>query len=234
MARNVGTVLANNFSRGLITEATGLNFPDNAVTEAVNVVFNKIGSVSRRKGIDIESQAETKTYAESDGIIREFIWQSVALTGGFTFLVLQVGASVVFYELTVNASLSEGIVPVGLDLNDFKAPGAGDINFTPCNFAAGAGYLFITHPSCDPIVLRYNATDKEFESAKITVYIRDFEGVQDGLALSQEPDTLSAEHQYNLKNQGWFQNVRVGAKSTSGGPSTVEPIQDPSLIFTSN
>lgn len=231
MTRNAGTVLVNNLSKGLITEATGLNFPDNAVTETWNTVFLKMGSATRRKGIDLEGEADTRTYKISDGIIKEFIWQSVASTGGFTFLVLQIGESVVFYEMTVNSSLSAGAVPIGLDLTDYRVSTSKDIKNTPCTFASGAGYLFICHPACDPIVVRYSATDKEFQVAKITVYIRDFEGVPDGLGLSEEPVNLSVEHHYNLKNQGWYKNVRIGAKSTSGGPTTSEEQQDPTLVF---
>lgn len=210
MARNVGTVLQNNLSRGLITEATGLNFPDNAVTDADNVVFDPIGSVRRRKGFDIEGSAIAKAYKDSDGLIKEFLWQSVARTGGFTFLVLQMGDQVYFYELTTSDALSAGVVPTSLDLTAYKAPGAGDLRMTPCTFASGAGYLFVAHPNCDPVIVKYDEEDNKLHAARIPVVIRDFEGVEDETTLLENPKTLSKEHLYNLQNQGWYQAVRVG------------------------
>lgn len=221
MARNVGTVLENNLTRGLITEATGLNFPDNAVTDADNVYFDPTGAVRRRKGIDLEGHADTLAYAVSDGVIKEFIWNSVSRTGGFTFLVVQRGSSVHFFEMTIESALSGSVSAISLDLNDFKAPGAPALHLTPVSFAAGAGWLFVCHPYCDPVIVRWNKDEDQFESAKITLTIRDFEGVEDGLKVAENPTELSDEHHYNLRNQGWNQSVRVGTVSNEigqGGP----------------
>lgn len=217
MPRNVGAVISNNLSRGLITEATGLNFPDNAVIDSENIIYNPIGSATRRKGFDIEGGALAKTYDDSDGVIKEFIWQAVARTGGFTFLVLQMGTNILFYELTTEDALSAGVQPVSLDLNAYKSPGSGDIRMTPCTFAAGAGYLFVAHPNCDPVIVRWNQDTEVFESAKITIRIRDFEGVEDTEGILDNPDGLTTPHHYNLRNQSWNQMVRVGANSNEVG-----------------
>lgn len=217
MPRNVGSVIQNNLSRGVITEATGLNFPDNAAVDALNVTFDPVGSVRRRKGFDIEGEALTKTYSDSDGLIKEFVWQSVARSGGFTFLVLQTGSTVVFYELTSSDALSAGINIVGLDLNQYKSPGAGDLRMTPCTFASGAGFLFIAHPMCNPIIVRWNEDTQAFEAALVKLRIRDFEGVEDTEALLTNPVNLTTEHHYNLRNQGWDQIVRIGSTSNEMG-----------------
>lgn len=217
MPRNVGSVINNNLSRGVITEATGLNFPDNAATDSINVIYDQVGSVRRRKGIDVEGSAITEAYDDSDGLIKEYVWQAVARTGGFTFLVVQIGDQVHFYELTQSEALSAGIQPVSLDLSSYKAPGAGDITMTPCSFAAGAGYLFVGHPMCDPIIVRWDEDEQNFEASRIQVRVRDFEGVEDGLALIDNPVTLSDAHHYNLRNQGWNQQVRVGTANNEAG-----------------
>lgn len=233
MPRSVGTVLQNNFSKGLITEATGLNFPDNAVTETDNTVFEKIGRVTRRKGIDLEGGAVTEAYEDSDGVLREFVWQSVANTGGFTFLVMQVGFNIQFYELTIDEALSAGVQPAAIDLRDYQAPGSTNINNVPASFAAGAGYLFVAHPNCDPVLVRFNSEDEVFEVAKITLLIRDFEGVPDGLSPSTNPVTLTDEHSYNLRNQGWNKKVRCGAANNElAGDPVLQPEQDHPLDWT--
>lgn len=234
MARNLGTVVENNFTRGLVTEATGLNFPDNAVTESENVVFRPKGQVRRRLGIDIEEGAEALAELQDTGVWREFVWQAVGRTGGFTFLVLQSGRSVYLFELTVDEALSQGIQPVGIDLNDYRAVGhSGDVE-GECNFASGNGALFITHPNCDPIVIRYNSDEEWFEIARIIIAIRDFDGVDDGLEVSHEPVNLSDEHHYNLRNQGWNKRVRVGRANNEvgSGGSLGGRNQEPPIEFT--
>lgn len=233
MARSIGTVLANNLSRGLITEATGLNFPDDAVTETWNVVFEKIGRVTRRRGIDVEGSAETLQYEDSDGVVREFLWESVALTGGFTFLVVQIGWNVHFFETSLTASLSAGIQPDSIDLRNYKAPGSGAIENIPASFDSGAGYLFIAHPSCNPVLVRYNDEQNIFEVAPIKILVRDFEGIPDSLGPSTNPPSLTSAHHYNLKNQGWFKNVRVGsANNELGGGGTGEDTKNYPLNWT--
>lgn len=221
MPRNVGAVIGNNLSRGLITEATGMNFPENAVTDAENVVFNPTGSVERRKGFDIEGAAVAETYDSEDGVIKEFLWRSVAKTGGYSFLVMQRGDAIHFYEVTQHNSLSQNIRLEAIFLNDYKAPGASDIHLEPVSFASGAGYLFIAHPKCDPIMVQYNSDTDQFEQARVEIMIRDFEGVQDNLGIVENPVTLTDAHHYNLMNQGWNKEVRVGNVSNeigSGGP----------------
>jgi hypothetical protein len=66
--------------------------------------------------------------------------------------------------------------------------------------------------------------------------IRDFEGLDDELAVDEEPSTLSAEHHYNLKNQGWVPTtpstglVSVSLfgkyKAVPGVATTADPITE--------
>lgn len=219
MARNVGSVLVNNLSRGLITEATGLNYPDNAVIESWNTKFQRVGSVTRRSAYDLEEGAEIILPETSLGLVKEFVWQSVALTGGFTFLVMQIGWVIHFFELTVETPLSASIQPASFDLRNFQAPGSSISGQTPASFSSGAGFLFIAHPSCDPVVVRFNDEENVFEVARITLMVRDTEGVDDGLSPGDNPTSLSNRHHYNLKNQGWYKPVRVGTRNNelSGG-----------------
>ena len=171
MARNLGTVLQNNLSKGMITEATGLNFPENSVSDALNTVFEKIGSAHRRRGYDIESEAEMLGFLEEDGVLRELVWQAVDKKGGYSFLVLQIGAQIIFYELTVGDNLSSGIQPGAINLTEYQTTAG--ISKTACSFAAGAGFLFITHPNTDPLLVRYNSEKEVFEISRVTLYVRD-------------------------------------------------------------
>lgn len=216
MARSKATVIENNFIRGIITEATGLNFPENAATDALNVRFTKIGSIERRKGFDLEGSATAQAYTPSDGIIQEYLWRSVAKIGGVTFLVLQIGMQVCFYELTQSESLSLGLSLSSIDLNDYLAPGASQPHLIPCTFSSGGGNLYIAHPMCDPVFVWYDSDDEVFRSERITIKVRDFEGLEVPFDDTENPSTLSTNHHYNLKNQGWFEDVRVGTVNNEG------------------
>lgn len=218
MARQAGTIIENQFTRGLITEATGLNYPEHAATAADNVKFLPKGQVVRRKGIDIEAYAETLSYSVSEGVVKEFVWQAVAQQGGYVFLVLQKGSNIHFFELETGDTISAGLTPISIDLENYRAAGGGAISRIPCSFSAGAGYLYIAHPVCDPVIVRYLSDTQEFEASKIEIRIRDFTGVEDDLEIEEQPDTLSDEHHYNLRNQGWDQQVRTGNVTNDIGP----------------
>lgn len=208
MPRSAGTVVENNFVKGLISEATGLNFPENACVATENCKFELTGQVSRRKGIDIESSGVTAEYTSSDGVLVEFLWRAVSLTGTFVFLCTQIGENISIYNLSSN-TVSTGLIHA-VNLADYRALGGASILDKPCQFGSGGGRLFITHPSCTPIVIEYNDDTSTFTTTAITIKVRDFEGVDDGLDIDEQPSTLSNEHYYNLKNQGWYQNVRTG------------------------
>lgn len=221
MARSAATAVENNFSKGLITQATGLNFPENACTETFNCVFEQTGQVRRRLGIDLESEGVTQAYTDSTGVIREYLWRAVARTGSFIFLVVQLGQNVVFYELVNGGNFSQNLAPFAVDLNDYLAPAASQVNLIQCGFASGNGRLFITHPKCDPIMVSYDEDTNMLEQTRITVRVRDFEGIEDNLEIGENPADLSSEHWYNLKNQGWYKDVRMVKPGGSAGPLTV-------------
>lgn len=217
MTRNYAQQPQNNFSKGMITEAMALGFPENAVIDADNTEFRPIGQALRRKGYDFEGNASTfgESWSDSgtpEGAIREFVWQSVALSGGFTFLVVQSGTYVGFFQMGTSDSLSSEVLPMTVNLMDFKSPQStlNQVKSNYCSFSSGAGFLYICHPNCDPIIMKYDEVAKEFRASRISIYVRDFEGLEDNLKVDQRPTTLSKEHDYNLKNQGWYKTVRVG------------------------
>lgn len=211
MPRSAGTVVENNFVKGLITEATGLNFPENGCVATDNCKFTLTGKVRRRLGIDLESSAIAEVYSYTDGVLVEYLWRAAALTGTFVFLVLQRGSNLSIYNLTANNALSTGLVYT-LDLSIFTVPYANpaDLKTKPCMFFAGGGRLNIVHPTMDPILLDYDDNTQTFLGTTVTLKIRDFEGADDGLDVDEQPSTLSPEHHYNLMNQGWYDDVRTG------------------------
>jgi hypothetical protein len=232
MPRNTGTNVEQNFAKGLITEAHGLNFPEDACTATENCIFHQTGQVRRRLGIDLEAEPQAVAYDNFGGVISEFLWRAVASTGSYVFLVVQIGEQVSFFELSVGGNVSANVRSFAVDLNNYRAPGAGIIRFTPASFAAGNGRLFIAHPSCDPVVVEYDEVTDSISQERLQLKIRDFEGIDDGTAIDFQPVQLTRSHLYNLMNQGWYNEVRVGSgtRANSGPQGAGGPISLPPTV----
>lgn len=218
MARSFGKDVKNTFVRGVVSEFSGLNFPEDAAVDASNVIFNSTGIVSRRLGIDYETnhQMLTTTIAAGRSVIQEYIWENVDGNGSLSFLVLQLGTILYFYLITDTGSLSANRRPFTVSLTNYtKTAGSGDF---PCQFTQGGGHLFVAHPKCDPFRVKYTATASGAGSLEVTligIKIRDLQGVDDGMNTSFRPvknkktDQMNASHRYNLWNQGWYGTIKV-------------------------
>jgi hypothetical protein len=207
MARTKAQTIDRNFVAGLVTDTTALNFPENACTETLNCVFEPSGRVTRRLGFDWETDFATKSIALDNNVVTSFYWEEVAGNGNINYYVVQVGATLYFYD-TVSGSVSFGALSDTVDLSTHAISGATELATQACQFAYGRGYLFVTHPQCDPFYVEWDGSD--ISSHTITVEIRDLIGVDDGLDIDQRPTatvgSMDDEHKYNLFNQGWYHN----------------------------
>jgi hypothetical protein len=226
MARSAATALQNNFSKGLITEATGLNFPENAATETFNCVYKPTGEVQRRKGFEFETGYEFLAYTPGYAI-KHYLWKAVANIGTISFLVQQNGPIVSFLKVEASQPVSYS-VEFTLDLDDHLS-GLTEVTTAPAQFAAGSGRLFITHPQCEPLAVTYNDDTDDIEILEISVQVRDMIGIDDSLDIDEEPSTLSDEHHYNLLNQGWYQLVNALATGSSSEDSYTP--RDPIVVW---
>lgn len=203
MARNAATAIENNFTKGLVTEATGINFPTNAATETYDCVFSQTGQLSRRLGFDIETDAQTFSYEQDDGVVREYVWRVAGNTGSTAFLVVQYGAIVRFY-LVSGATLSTNLKNFSIDLTDYETSSTNPTGNFPCSFSSGNGLLFIAHPQVEPLLVEYDATLDNISVNTAALKVRDISGIDSGFDLDVSPSSLTAPHEYNLKNQGWY------------------------------
>lgn len=205
MPRAAGQQVQNNFTKGLITEATGLNFPEEAATDANNVVFSRIGLVSRRLGFDLETSASYRTITRTNLAISKYLWKNVTGDGSTSFVVTQFGSTLYFWDASdpdTAFPLSDSQIVDTIDLNDHLPAGSSNtISDAECQYASGYGYLFVTHPYLDPFYVSYDSGT--FTDTSIDIKIRDFSGVDDSLAEGERPTALTTAHIYNLRNQGW-------------------------------
>lgn len=110
MTRSANVSVQNNFVQGLITEATTLNFPQNACTDAENVVFSRIGDVTRRLGFDFETNNSTNTGVNVQGdVIVSYLWKAPAGQGNLNIVVVQIGNTLYFYTQNPGTPLSSNL-----------------------------------------------------------------------------------------------------------------------------
>lgn len=213
MTRAAGTSVEQNFAKGLITEATGMNFPENACSETYDCVFRAIGAVVRRPGFEPEEFGEYQSVTSDKTSVAEFVWRNVANLGELTFVVQQIGMTLYFFEVSGSA-LSLGIKAQTISLSTYRTSGSpttGD-GWT-CQFSSGDGKLFVTHPYCTPFYVTYDSSGDSLAATAISVEIRDFKRQADGYEYDERPATLTDLHKYNLYNQGWYWS---GASSSGG------------------
>lgn len=205
MPRQAQVAVENNFIGGLKTEFTGLNFPENSVTDTDNCIFDRLGRVTRRKGIDLEDTGTYTTIDRTGGAVSSFVWLNAAGDGHTNLLVVQAGNNLRFYEASdATTSLSAQILAGSIDISSFAVIGALTPKTDECQFAQGNGYLFVFHPHTDPFYVTYDPVSQIVNAFVIDINIRDFEGLDDGLGETQHPtSSLSVNHSYNLGNQGW-------------------------------
>lgn len=206
MAQKSAVLVENSFVNGLVTEATGLNFPDKAVTETYDCEFDIDGSVYRRTGFDFEENYTTKTINRDSSAIKTYLWQNVAGNGDITVAVVQVKNTLYFYETNGTGIFSTGAQSTTVTLT--PVAGAPVTDTAEAQFTDGNGVLIVTHPYCEPMRIAYDIASHTATPTNISIQIRDFEGATaDPNAVDTRPTStlaaLNASHKYNLYNQGW-------------------------------
>lgn len=215
-------VLENDFTGGLKTEFTGLNFPENACTSTENCTFFHTGAVFRRNGFDQELNNTTQIVDRTNKAISTFVWTNAGGDGNTKLFVTQVGATLSFYNISlasVSSPLSTQKLSATINIDTFTATGASSPDGIECQYAAGNGYLFVFNSNCDSFYCTYSTG---VITAKIlNLRVRDFVGIDEGVADNVRPTSLTPEHTYNLQNQGWLSNVSNGWNASSASNQNV-------------
>ncbi len=237
MARATQNKLYRTFVKGLITEAGPLTYPENASVNESNCVIYRSGNRSRRLGIDYEINNQLSPFSVAAPLIPNqaihcFEWQAVDKQADLYYLVVQIGLTLYFYDMTFQP-ITSGLKHFTLDLTPFIVSG-----YTPTQAAAcetdmaggsggfGQGALFVVGSLFEPFYVTYDVASDTISSKQITIQIRDFVGVDDMLANDEEPTTLTPSHQYNLMNQGWLDATQQGG----GSPVTKYGVMDGPII----
>ena len=221
MAKTGGVVTHNTFVKGIITEAGALTFPENASIDEANFLLNRDGSRQRRLGMNYEgsySKVDTSLTATDyqEAGVSSFVWKNAGNDANTEIAVVQGGGSLWFFN-ALGASISAAPLHSGNAL-DLGVTGA-----SPFQYANINGILVISTGEGLPLYLSYNSTTDVVSTTTITLEIRDLLGVDDSLSVDENPASLSTEHDYNLRNQGWSTtNISAYNSSKSEYPDNTQ------------
>lgn len=213
MSRGVTNKIYRTFVKGLVTEAGPLTYPENASIREDNCIIYRKGNRSRRFGIDYESGfTQSLGGILSEDYINEYIWSSAANRSTLNFLVVQAGLRLAFYDLNTEP-VSDGLQAFSVDLTPFitNSTTIAKARKQRVSMASGKGYLFVVGELIEPLIIEYFPETNTVSVERIYIQIRDFKGVNDGLANDEEPTSLTNLHHYNLLNQGWLNPENTGA-----------------------
>src|ERR1700751_3067913 len=98
MPRSVGVSIENNFTKGLLTEVTGANSPENSVTSSIDVVYDRTGRAKSRKGFNYETGSVLTTSPDNSGVYQEYLWETVTQNNPLSFVVVQTGRYLIFFQ----------------------------------------------------------------------------------------------------------------------------------------
>lgn len=194
----------SNFSKGLVTEASPLLYPEGAAKDINNVVLNRDGSIYRRLGVDRTTTTALCTLPERIDAGTPFsywLWKNVAGDAGTSFLVFIQNGSIVILDVSSVDDYSEAAAsPVTV---------SGALSYTHTThyhlvtFEEVAGRLVLASAEMDPCYLEYDADTSTVTVTQYEINIRDVFGMDDTLDTDERPTTNTDQHRYNLLNQGW-------------------------------
>ena len=216
------------FVKGLITEASPLTFPENASIDEQNFVLNRDGSRSRRLGLDYEgTYAKTSTGLTADDLKEGkqsfHRWDTPSGTSSVAIGVVRVKNKLWFVDLLTSA-------PSANLLNGGSALTITGLSNNNIETAVINNQLIIVSKDLDkPVLLSYNASTDTVTQSTVDIKVRDIWGLADGLADDERPATLSDEHKYNLRNQGWNENI-----VTKGGGDALDETFTSLSVYPSN
>ena len=217
-----------NFTGGLNTDFTKLQFPENAATDIDNVDIFRTGEIKRRLGAEFESgfvisNNDVLPSTMEQAALSTHEWKSVNGRGDLNFLGVQVGSKMHFHDLGVDP-LSQSVRGV-IDLEPF-ARGSGIPGNTLMDSSYGEGVMILTNSNMEPVTVTFDEDLDSFKVEVIVLEIRDFEGVDDGLETQERIQTLTNTHEYNLRNQGWPLDATVNrSRGGSSGVQQGDPVE---------
>ena len=226
MPRSYQAINVNSFTKGLITEASPLTFPEGAASQLNNFNLNRDGTISRRLGLADRGTSfeSSSSFSDKSALTNIYEWDSAGGVANARLLVIQDGTTARIFDRTSSDISASQIGTINLSVS----PGT-RVTFASINgdlvTATGGGSLYRTS---------YDGTSISTQTFRLK--IRDVFGVSDGISVGQSvttrPTTLTDLHAYNLRNQSWAEPRKLGNTETVGDP--LDNYRDETLEYPSN
>ena len=216
--------------RGLITEASDMNFPQDAAYDLDNVEIDKDGRVLRRLGLAPETDggALLDDFTEDDrknGTFSNFLWRVTAGAQEVDVRVIQTGKKLTFREDKAPLSNQAVVLEINLEQSPYTTGRTVD---TPCQYAYGAGFLLITNQDANTLIVRSVGSTVfplNLQAEPIVQQVRTQTLLPGFNAGDNYGTSLSAVEEFNLRNSGWPYSATVANDQNGSGVSTSDPIQ---------
>lgn len=197
------------FVGGLNTEYSTVEDLPQCTSDELNCTIYAEGVRGRRLGMNEEREGETVwTQLPRDKMVSSFLWKNVNKTNR-DFIVVVNGQYVLIWQAEgkpfsknpVKWSAFSGDSEAALNIEDYIVSEEYYNNLV--NFSTGDGKLMMVNSYMKPLILSYDEIKDSFTFEEISLKIRDFDGLEDGVKPGDRKETLTNNHKYNLLNQGW-------------------------------
>lgn len=224
MARVSQKVNYYNFSGGKVSDINPLTPPENVVRTLLNVDVNPDGSVTRRLGLEPEGgfnfpydpgNSPANVSEVTSGFTVEqlkemgldvYVWSTVDFDPDLNFVVVRINDHLLFYKPSA-VNISNFLLHI-IDISEYRTNNTLVGLQNSFQAVGGKGLLVCSGNGYNPFYVQYreswaNTPEGSWRHDRIDIRIRDFDGVDDGLAVNQRPTSMTPRHLYNLLNQGW-------------------------------
>jgi hypothetical protein len=196
------------FAKGINTEASLANWPEGFSVDEENYDLLIDGSRRKRKGLALAEWAaagatSTSVATASAGTLayNTFYWDKVAGDPTLHYVVIQNGGNLDIYVNDKDAISDTYVFRYSLTNSAASGATSTQLRENDIDVAFGNGVAFVTGRYIIPFSITYSSGT--FVTEAINIVIRDYEGIDDGVAITEYPTSLSSNHTYNLENRGW-------------------------------
>jgi len=184
MPKNSTKAEFNSLIKGIITEASPINFPAEASIDEQNFIINKDGTRQRRLGLDLEDNYDWVSIGGITKIPVTYVWESVNNQPNLNFLVVQrfknlppgpppaYQCSLHFFDLA-ETNLSQDGYLGSLNVVSMASRGS----FEGLSFSSLEGALIIAGGGSSIGIITYDGTTFTLDAQRIQV--RDTWGVEE-------------------------------------------------------